>query len=433
VAQLVQEELSRLLVRDMSDPNLALVNVTDVTVTPDLRSARVYYSTLEERDLRSIQRSLEHATSLFQRRIAEAIRLRHTPVLSFHFDPSSKEASLINGLVDELKRERESRQQEETAEEALGRAVAEAKSVLLCTHVRPDGDAVGSLLAVRKAIASTGSTVIACCPDGIPGYLRFLPGADLVVQEFPENFAPELTIVLDTASTVQLPTGFDRMSAGSRVVVIDHHMNFEQFGDLVIREDVSATGELLWRLFRTLLWPIDTEIATCLYTAVAADTGAFRQPNTRPSTLRVAAEMQEEGADVAVAIDHLFGLFPAVRQILLGKVLSTLVMHDNNRIAVLSCTDDMMASCGAQPSHLEGFINFARDIEGVEVAILAVAHKDSVKLGLRSGGRVDVAAIAARFGGGGHVGAAGATVQDSLESVIRNAIGETRRVLSSLS
>jgi len=136
---------------------------------------------------------------------------------------------------------------------------------------------------------------------------------------------------------------------------------------------------------------------------------------------------------VAVAIDHLFGLFPAVRQILLGKVLSTLVMHDNNRIAVLSCTDDMMASCGAQPSHLEGFINFARDIEGVEVAILAVAHKDSVKLGLRSGGRVDVAAIAARFGGGGHVGAAGATVQDSLESVIRNAIGETRRVLSSLS
>ena len=294
----------------------------------------------------------------------------------------------------------------------LHRLVTESESILVATHRDPDGDAIGSLLGFSRMLRLLGKKPWAYCPDGIPGTLSFLSGIDEVHADVPPERSFELTILLDTPSDMLLPAGFPERSRLGTMVVIDHHAVHGQLGDVVIRREVSSVGELLLDLQKQLSWPMDQAVAECLYTSIVSDTGSFCYSNTTADTHRAAAELIAAGARPGVVATALFESYSVRRQRLLAAVLKTLTIGAGGRLAMVHCTPQMLLDAGAVEADLVGMIDFARAIDTVKVAAMfRLESTGNIRVSLRSKGDFDVAAVAARYGGGGHRKAAGCTLE----------------------
>lgn len=282
--------------------------------------------------------------------------------------------------------------------------IGRAGSVLIAAHRNPDGDAVGSLLGMSLVLRALNKDVTAFCPDGIPKSLAFLPGAE-TVEKFLGNRSFDATVLLDTPQRSLFAEGFE--SRGT-FIVIDHHAKHDDFGDLVIRYPAAAVGEMLYCLARAAGWRVDKEAAVCLYTSIVSDTSSFRYESTTPQTHKVAAELIALGADPRTVSSHLFESFSLARRRLLAAVLKTLETAAGGRYAQLHCTRLMIRDAGASNEDLEGMVNFARGIAGVELAaLLREEEGGEIRVSLRSKGAVNASAAAEHFGGGGHVNAAG--------------------------
>jgi phosphoesterase RecJ-like protein len=283
----------------------------------------------------------------------------------------------------------------------------------VATHANPDGDAVGSLLGLTRILQLMGKRALAYCPDGIPDTLRFLPGTDEVATAIGGEDRFDLTLIVDTAAANLLPEGFPEPERRGPLAVIDHHGQHGELGDVVIRRDSSAVGELLFDLTRELVWPVDARVALCLYASIVADTGSFRYSSTTPHTHEVAAELMALGAEPWPVATALYESYPLQRQRLLAEVLSTLELCCDGRYADLVATQEMLARAGATKADLDGMINFGRAIAGVEIsAMFRREPEGEIKVSFRSKGRLDVASLASTMGGGGHVNAAGCTLED---------------------
>jgi phosphoesterase RecJ-like protein len=294
----------------------------------------------------------------------------------------------------------------------LGRLVTKSESILVTTHRDPDGDAIGSLLGFSRMLRVLGKKPLAYCPDGIPGTLSFLSGIDEVRADVPPERSFELTILLDTPSDMLLPVGFPERSRLGAMVVIDHHAAHGQLGDVVIRREASAVGEILLDLQKQLNWPMDQAVAECLYTSIVSDTGSFRYSNATADAHRAAAELIAAGARPGVVATALFESYPLRRQRLLAAVLKTLLVGAGGRLAMVHCTPQILADTGAIESDLVGMIDFALAIDTVEIAALfRLEPTGRVRVSLRSKGDFDVATVATRYGGGGHRKAAGFTLE----------------------
>jgi phosphoesterase RecJ-like protein len=235
-----------------------------------------------------------------------------------------------------------------------------------------------------------------------------------VAIELPADRAFELTILLDTADETLIPDGFPEPERRGKLVIIDHHRHYTEFGDLVIRREAAAVGEILFQLARELVWPIDEEIAGCLYTSIVADTGSFRYSSTSSQTHRVAAELIDAGAEPWQVATALYESFPYARQRLLGEVAGTLEISVGGKLATMSTDPEMLERCGANRSDLDGLVNLGRAIAGVEISALLRRQTDGkTKVSFRSKGKIDVGELAARFGGGGHRNAAGCTLEST--------------------
>ena len=287
--------------------------------------------------------------------------------------------------------------------ESLKEAVAGARRILLATHTRPDGDALGSLLGMYFILLGLNKDTVPYCPDRVPRFLTFLPGVDRIQRDIEGRF--DASILLDTPEKRLFAEGFD---ARGTFIVIDHHKESESFGDVVLRQPASAVGELIYLAAKRAGWPVDADAAQCLYTSIVADTSSFKYESATPACHRAAADLIELGAEPWKTATHLFESFSVVRRRLLAEVLGTLITGANDKYASIYCTREMMRSVGAGQDDLEGMVNAARCIAGVELAALLREEEDGIiRVSLRSKGSVDASVVARHFGGGGHVNAAG--------------------------
>ncbi|MBA2661382.1 MAG: DHH family phosphoesterase [Bradymonadaceae bacterium] len=308
-----------------------------------------------------------------------------------------------------------------------------AKSFLVVAHASPDGDAVGSTLAMGLLLEQLGKHVCFYNQDPVPYNFQFLPGADRWTTELGAEESFDVTIMLDCAERDRIGTSFPKNGWGKKVVVIDHHKTWDpSFADAYLRDvDAAATGELLFRLV-SCMGSLSTEIAQNLYCCMMTDTGSFRYSNTSRTAFRIAGELVEAGADAWHMTSHIYEDQPRSRLDLLCRVLATLAMSPCGRLAFLRVEQSMFDDAGGTSEMTDGFINYARSIRGVEVATqLREAGPDTWRISFRSRGKVDVSSLAAKFGGGGHHNAAGcemhgtwAEVQQRLSEALVELLGD---------
>lgn len=295
--------------------------------------------------------------------------------------------------------------------------IQQSQTILVAAHESPDGDALGSTLALTSALREMGKDVVAYNRDKVPPEYAFLPGSDSITQSQDERTGFDAGFVLD-AGDLQRAGTWMRNSCKT-LVNIDHHPFSKDFGDFYfVDTEACATGVMIYRLLQACEHKISTEVATCIYTAILSDTGSFRYSNANPEAFRVAGEMVACGVDPWSIASGLYENQSHERLRLLALALPTLQTSACGLYASIAVTLEMYASSGACEEDTDRFINYPRSVRGVEVAIFfRQLNEKSFKVGFRSKGNIDVGALARAMGGGGHHNAAGATVDGSLDSV----------------
>lgn len=304
--------------------------------------------------------------------------------------------------------------------------IRESGSLALACHIGPDGDALGSMIGFGLAAREHGKEVVASfgSPFDVPGNLRFLP-TDLLVapSEFPEQ--PETMIVFDAGSPDRLGELGSNAGKAATLIVIDHHMTNDGFGDIsLIDSAAAATGEIVYELLGLLGWGIDPVIAMCLHTALVTDTGRFTYSNTKPETLRIAASLLEAGAQPAEIGRHVYEEAPFGYLEASSVALSRAKLDEERAVVTAVVTDEDLRRAGIDWGDIDGLIDTLRLAEEADVAALAKVHDDGrVKVSLRSRGGTDVGSLAAKMGGGGHRLAAGFSAErdphELLDEVVR--------------
>ena len=285
---------------------------------------------------------------------------------------------------------------------------------LVLTHYRPDGDAVGSQLALAILLKNLGKQVEAWNDDEVPAKFRFLPNSDLVRRPPAEPKDFDVVIAIDISTWPRAGNAAQRIGKKKHFVNIDHHVSNEKFADINwIVPEAPACGEIVLELIKRGGFTLTREIATCLFAAISTDTGSFTYANTTAGSLRAAAELVQTGINVGEVCRHIYESYPYARLQLLQMALADLKLMHNRRVAYYWVTNEMYEESGAKREDTEGLIDYARSIEGVSVAVLfeELPEAGKIRISLRSKNpRVDVNSIARRFGGGGHREAAGARI-----------------------
>ncbi len=302
-------------------------------------------------------------------------------------------------------------------------ALRRCNRILISVHKNPDGDALGSQLALMLALEKSNKTVVAQNIDPVPEIYRFLPASSRIKTGSTVEGRYDAILVLDADPP---RTGlFDGNYPADTRINIDHHItNPAEWPLTWLAPSASATGEMVYELIQRLGVPMDREIALCLYTAIFTDTGSFRYSNTTPKSMRIAAELIEAGADPWLVTENVYESFAYRRIKLLGNVLAGVERSEDGRIAWVVVTEELLRRFGASSEDTENFINFVRSTKGVEVAILfRQTAALQYKISLRSKGRVDLSGLAQSLGGGGHKNAAGSMVDGTLDEVKKRVIG----------
>ncbi len=305
--------------------------------------------------------------------------------------------------------------------EAAATAIRAADAVALACHVGPDGDALGSMIGFGTAARDAGKKVVAGfgSPYVVPSNLSFLP-TDLLVapDDFPEE--PALMVVFDAGSPDRLAELGSAASDAGTLIVIDHHVTNQGFGDIqLVDPTAAATGVLVADLLGVLGWPITPDVATCLHTALVTDTGRFQYSNTSPETLRLAADLVAAGARPELISQKVYEEAPFGFLVVAGGALSRAVLDADLGMVSTVVTEDDLDSAGIDWGDIDNLINTLRLAEEADVAVLAKVHSDErVKLSLRSRGATDVGALAQELGGGGHRLASGFTYDGPAEEAI---------------
>lgn len=310
--------------------------------------------------------------------------------------------------------------------DALGRR----HHVLLLNHESPDGDCLGSTLAIAHALWSRGQRATVGSVDGVPGIYRFLPGSDRVVSAIPAGETFDAVVFME-CSTPERAGGLAQRASGVPLCInIDHHMSNAGYGDLILSDvTASAVGELVYPIVQALVPALDTRMATCLMTALLTDTGSFRYASVTARTFTVAADLLAAGASPAEVYTEVYENRPASTLRLLGMALSRLTVSEDGRVAWTAVTQAMLRDSGATMEEAEGIVTALRALRGVQVALLFKEEPEVIRVSLRGRSGVRAHVIAEAFGGGGHAAAAGFTIRGALPDVIRQTLEVVRREL----
>lgn len=306
---------------------------------------------------------------------------------------------------------------------SLKKTIEQSYSFIVASHVDPEGDAIGSSLALYYALKGLGKKVCVYNESGVPRILKFLPGAELIVRELESVNEYDAIFVVDCGDIDRLGKLKNKLEK-LKIINIDHHSTNDSFGHLnFVDRNAAAAGEVVYDLLRKLGVVFTREIATNLYTALVVDTGSFRYASTTPRSFKIAAELLTMGVDPWEVAKNIYENFPYERMKLLGDALQTMELVKNGLYAFIVVTREMLSKYNATEDLTEGFVNFGRAVEGVEVSILfKETGEDQYKLSFRSKGDINVAMIAQSLGGGGHKNAAGCKLRGSLTEVKQKVI-----------
>ncbi len=294
-------------------------------------------------------------------------------------------------------------------------------SFVVCAHLNPDGDAIGSTLALCRALRALAKKAHAFNGDPAPDNCLFLPGAAGMARDASSLPEVEAVIMLDSGDPDRAGPEMEALISRLPCLNLDHHGTNSMYGSVNwVEGHAGSTGEMVVSLLRELGAPVDPEAAICLYTAIMTDTGSFQFGNTSPETLRAAADMIEAGARPEAAAEGYYKSRPVSHLFLTARCLSTLHFDESLRKGEAILTTEMFEETGTDGSAAEGIINMILDTRTGEVAALyRQTGPDSWKVSLRSKGDLDVASVARSFGGGGHKNAAGCSIKGNLEDVRR--------------
>lgn len=312
----------------------------------------------------------------------------------------------------------------------LGMEIEKVPEAALFSHVSPDGDCLGSMLALGLALEILGKKVSYFNAGPLPYNLSFLPGVDRISTSLPEGIS-ETLIFIDCAEAERAYSSIKEHFRGKKIFNIDHHVSNDYFGTVNwVDPGAAATGEMVYNLIRKLGVPISKDIAINLYTAIITDTGRFSFSNTTAKSFRIAAGLVKTGIDLVAINNILFEQKTLAQTKLLRKALTNLELLQNGTIAVIVLSQKDFEETGAEESLSEGLVNYARNIENVEAAtLLKELDTKEIKVSFRSNSWLDVNKVAAIFGGGGHVRASGCTINQPLSKARESVISALEEAL----
>ncbi len=313
------------------------------------------------------------------------------------------------------------------------RAIKKYKRFLITAHINLEGDSLGSQLAMKELLERAGKEAVIVDSDKAPDIYKFLPRVDEVKNAVPAGEEFDAVMVVDCPTLKRVGRLKDVITKGRVVINVDHHISNENFGDINwVDANASSAGEMVYRLFKGMGIPLTKEIALYLYIAVLTDTGSFNYDNTSNITHNVASDLLGYGVEPAIVSEHVYESRSTADIKLLGMVLTTLTVNDRGDVAYLVLTRDMLKKTGLEPSRSEGFINYARSIDNVKVAIMfkeEPGESNRIAVSFRSKSCIDVNGIAAFFGGGGHMKASGCTIEGDLEAAKKRVLARVEEVL----
>jgi phosphoesterase RecJ-like protein len=313
-----------------------------------------------------------------------------------------------------------------------------ANRILVTTHTEPDGDAVGSLLAMGLALERLGKQTTFYNESPIPAVYQFLPAVGRIERRLEPAGAYDAAVVLDCGDLSRTGTAWRAVSRMASIINIDHHASNTGFGSHCLMDgQACATTEIVYRLIQALRIPLDKAIATCIYTGILTDTGSFRFSNTNAAAFAISRDMMELGVNPYEVARHVFGSYSLGRIKLLNLALNSIEISRNGKLSLMTVTRGMLEETRTQPEDVDGLINYARRIEDVRVAALiqeqdngrtAADGRLQLHVSLRSDGSVDVAALAGTFGGGGHYSAAGFQIESTLADIKSELLAWSERI-----
>lgn len=302
-------------------------------------------------------------------------------------------------------------------------SVKSSKNIVIISHIGPDGDTLGSALAMSKAIASfDGDKKIDCIINGkVPDVYRFLPGIFEMKTPYDESIYEkyDLAVSVDCAALDRLGDALPIFKKASKTVNIDHHITAKKFGDInIIDPKASSAGELIFNILKELGFSISPDIALCLYTAILTDTGGFRFSNTTSDTFEAAKELVQAGVSPSLVYKKCYESKPLAMFKLHNYALEHTVFEEDNKIAYTLISRAVLKKFGAEDDHVDGISEDLKQIDTVAVSmVLKETLKGDTKISLRSK-EINVADVAKFFGGGGHDLAAGCTIAKPLEEAL---------------
>ena len=419
VGALIKEEIAKLITKGLKDPRIGFVSVMDVRMSKDLRYASVYVSLFgSETERKSSLIGLQHSAGWIRREVGRYLHMRVLPEIRFFPDDTLDKVYHLEEVFDEI-------HAEQHLQPMLSLSAQEAVSLLrengrfyIVSHQNPDGDALGSMLALRLLLQQLGASEITCAlDDPVPVLYRSLPGASTIIHADTEPKEYDVAVLVDCGRLSRVGDVADHIPEDKRLLIFDHHLEEGEPGASgILDNSYAATGEMIAELYKAAEVPFDQDSATCLYAAVSTDTGCFRFGNTTAATHLLAGELMATGIDVGDLNKRFFSDMARSKFELLRIALDHVEFYRDGEIALSWLSQADLDAAGALQEDAENLINYWLAVQEVRVAILLKAFEDGrTRASFRSDTTFDSAAFLRNFGGGGHAPAAGATLEMPLE------------------
>ncbi len=444
VSETLKREISMVIQSELNDPLISSVTVERVEVTKDLKTARVYCIFPEDAgDSSRLLKSLKHAAGFIRTELASRVEMKAVPHLTFLEENDKKSWQRIDALFETVEKDHAEFQRIKMEGKVMDReammkvidALKQKDDFMITAHVNPEGDSVGSQIALFGILEKMGKNVVMVQQDPVPDNLRFLRGSGSVMRELPGDFVPRTLIMLDCPVRERAGKVQRSLSGEEFTINIDHHVSNEYFGDVNwVESGMSSAGEMIYNIAVEMGVEITEEVAEALYTAILTDTGMFNYENTSRATHEAAGHLLSRGVRPNMVHRGIYESKSPEEIRLLGKVLSTLELFETGAVAIISMTRQMCREEKVDIPSTDEFINFPRAVKGVEISVFFKedsSFEGRVNVSFRSSGKCDVNSLAARFGGGGHPKASGCVIEGSIEIAKAAVLSAVKDVLES--
>lgn len=435
VAEFIREEIAKLLIDGIKDPRLGFVSVMKVKMSNDLRYADVYVSLYgNEKQRKSSLIALQNSAGWIKSMIAPHLHLRYIPEIRFLPDDSLDRAYAMEEIFNKINEERSNLPFLKLDLQELIQDILKSNRIMITTHERPDGDALGSLIGLWLWLEKQGKEVLPLISAPVPKMYSFLPRSSQIrnlEEQKPPRIDYDTVVIVDVASISRVGEVKHYIHRSHNVMVIDHHDTLEANGLRgYVDPSYSACGEIIAEIFIQTNTPFDKDSATSLYVAIATDTGGFRFSNTTSRTHQITSTLLKNDINIEDINTKIFDSFTKAQFELLKRILSRAEFAMEGKVCYSTLFEKDFQELEATLEDCHQLTNFLRNIENVIVGILFVEiDKEKTKVSLRSRKTFHSGEFLIPFGGGGHRCAAGGIINMPLETAKEKILTELAKII----